>query len=39
MADTAQRASREGSLDAALDAVGAHLETHIDLDRLLTLAR
>ena len=27
------------SLDAALDAVASHLETHIDLDRLLTLAR
>jgi adenosylcobyric acid synthase len=27
------------SLDAALDAVASHLETYIDLDRLLTLAR
>jgi adenosylcobyric acid synthase len=27
------------SLDAALDAVASHFETHIDLDRLLTLAR
>ncbi|MGA7383765.1 MAG: cobyric acid synthase [Methylocella sp.] len=31
--------SYEESLDAALDAVALHLETHIDLDRLLTLAR
>jgi adenosylcobyric acid synthase len=31
--------SYDESLDAALDAVAAHLETHIDLDRLLTLAR
>jgi len=31
--------SYDESLDAALDAVGAHLETHIDLDRLLTFAR
>ena len=26
-------------LEAALDAVAAHLEAHIDLDRLLTFAR
>jgi adenosylcobyric acid synthase len=31
--------SYDESLDAALDAVASHLETHIDLDRLLTLAR
>jgi adenosylcobyric acid synthase len=31
--------SYEESLDEALDAVASHLETHIDLDRLLTLAR
>jgi adenosylcobyric acid synthase len=31
--------SYDQSLDAALDAVASHLETHIDLDRLLTLAR
>jgi adenosylcobyric acid synthase len=31
--------SYDETLDAALDAVAAHLETHIDLDRLLTLAR
>ena len=31
--------SYDESLDVALDAVASHLETHIDLDRLLTLAR
>ncbi|MGH6834245.1 MAG: cobyric acid synthase [Methylocella sp.] len=31
--------SYDESLDAALDAVAWHLETYIDLDRLLTLAR
>lgn len=31
--------SYDESLDAALDAVASHLETHIDPDRLLTLAR
>ncbi len=31
--------SYDESLDAALDAVASHLETHIDLDRLLILAR
>jgi adenosylcobyric acid synthase len=31
--------SYDKSLEAALDAVALHLETHIDLDRLLTLAR
>jgi adenosylcobyric acid synthase len=31
--------SYDESLDAALDAVASHLETYIDLDRLLTLAR
>ncbi|MFZ0496759.1 MAG: cobyric acid synthase [Methylocella sp.] len=31
--------SYDESLDAALDAVASHLATHIDLDRLLTLAR
>jgi adenosylcobyric acid synthase len=31
--------SYDESLDEALDAVAAHLETHIDLDRLLRLAR
>jgi adenosylcobyric acid synthase len=31
--------SYDDSLDAALDAVASHLETHIDLDRLLRLAR
>jgi adenosylcobyric acid synthase len=31
--------SYDESLDAALDAVASHLEAHIDLDRLLTLAR
>ena len=31
--------SYEETLEAALDAVAAHLETHLDLDRLLTLAR
>ncbi len=30
--------SYEASVESALDAVAAHLETHIDLDRLLTLA-
>ena len=32
-------ASYGESLDAALDVVASHLETHIDLDRLLKLAR
>jgi adenosylcobyric acid synthase len=31
--------SYDESLDAALDAIASHLEKHIDLDRLLTLAR
>ncbi len=31
--------SYEETLEAALDAVAAHLEAHLDLDRLLTLAR
>ncbi|MGH6839136.1 MAG: cobyric acid synthase [Methylocella sp.] len=31
--------SYDATLDAALDAVASHLETYIDLDRLLTLAR
>ena len=31
--------SYDETLEAALDAVAAHLEAHIDLDRLLTLAR
>jgi adenosylcobyric acid synthase len=31
--------SYDESLDTALEAVASHLETHIDLDRLLTLAR
>ncbi|MGH6849852.1 MAG: cobyric acid synthase [Methylocella sp.] len=31
--------SYDESLEAALDAVASHLETYIDLDRLLTLAR
>jgi adenosylcobyric acid synthase len=31
--------SYDESLEAALDAVAAHLEAHIDLDRLFTLAR
>ncbi len=31
--------SYDDALEAALDAVAAHLEVHIDLDRLLTLAR
>jgi adenosylcobyric acid synthase len=31
--------SYEASLDTALDAIAAHLEAHVDLDRLLTLAR
>jgi adenosylcobyric acid synthase len=31
--------SYEESLDVALDAIASHLEKHIDLDRLLTLAR
>jgi adenosylcobyric acid synthase len=31
--------SYEASVEDALDAVARHLEAHIDLDRLLTLAR
>jgi len=31
--------SYDESLEAALDAIAAHLEAHLDLDRLLTLAR
>jgi adenosylcobyric acid synthase len=31
--------SYEDSIDAALDGIAAHLEAHINLDRLLTLAR
>jgi adenosylcobyric acid synthase len=31
--------SYEESLDVALDAIASHLEKHIDVDRLLTLAR
>ncbi len=31
--------SYDAALDAALDAVALHLETHIDLERLLTFAR
>jgi adenosylcobyric acid synthase len=31
--------SYEDTLEAALEAIAAHLEAHIDLDRLLTLAR
>ena len=31
--------SYEDSLDTALDAVASHLQAHIDLDRLLTIAR
>jgi adenosylcobyric acid synthase len=32
-------ASYEASVEGALDAVATHLEVHLDLDRLLTLAR
>jgi adenosylcobyric acid synthase len=31
--------SHDAELEAALDALAAHLETHIDIDRLLSLAR
>jgi adenosylcobyric acid synthase len=32
-------ASYEDSVEQALDAIAAHLEAHLDLDRLLRLAR
>ncbi len=36
---TGSNASYDDAMEAALDAIAAHLEAHLDLDRLLTLAR
>jgi adenosylcobyric acid synthase len=33
------RVSYEAAVDATLDALAAHLEVHVDIDRMLTLAR